>query len=67
MRSWTRWLPVITGLALAFVVVRAVVLAVGQGGWGPIEEVAWVPAVLPACLPGAYRRRCLPHRYRQAG
>jgi hypothetical protein len=61
-----RWLPVIAGLALTFVVVSAVVKAVGQGSWGPVEEVLWVAAVVPACMPGAYRR-CLPHRHRQAG
>ena len=66
MRSWMRWLPLIAGLALAFVVVSAVVRAVGQGSWGPLEQVAWIPAVVPACMPGVYRR-CRPHRQRQAG
>ena len=66
MRSRMRWLPVIAGLALAFVAVSSVVRAIGQGSWGPIAEVLWIPAVLPACMPGAYRR-CLPRRGRQAG
>lgn len=66
MRSQMRWLPVIAGLALAFVVVSAVVRAIGQGSWGPVEEVAWIAAVVPACMPSTYRR-CLPHRHRQAG
>jgi hypothetical protein len=66
MRSQMRWVPVIAGLALAFVVLSAVVKAVGQGSWGPVEEVLWVAAVVPSCLPGAYRR-CRPLRHRQAG
>jgi hypothetical protein len=67
MRLRTRWLPVIAGLALAFVAVSSVVQAVGQRSWGPIAEGLWIPAVVvAACWPGAYRR-CLPRRDRQAG
>ena len=62
-----RWLPVIAGLALAFIAVGSVVQAIGQGSWGPIAEALWIPAVSsrPACR--ARYRRCLPRRGRQAG
>lgn len=66
MISWMRWLPVIAVLALAFVAVSAAVQSIGQGSWTPVEEVLWIPAVIPACMPGTYRR-CLPRRSRQAG
>ena len=67
MRAWTRWLPLTTGLALAFVAVSSAVLAVRQHSWGPVAEGLWIPAVVvAACWPGAYRR-CLPRRGRQAG
>ncbi len=67
MRAWTRWLPLIAGLALAFVAVSSAVLAVRQHSWGPVAEGLWIPAVaVAACGPGAYRR-CLPRRGRRAG
>jgi hypothetical protein len=67
MRVRTRWLPLIAGLALAFVAVSSVALAVRQHSWGPVAEGLWIPAVaVAACWPGAYRP-CLPRRGRQAG
>ena len=67
MRAWTRWLTLIAGLALAFVIVSSVVLAVRENSWGPVADGAWIPAVIVAsCWPGAYRR-CRPRRGRPAG
>jgi hypothetical protein len=67
MRVWTRWLPLVAGLALAFVAVSSVVLAVGQHSWDPVAEGLWIPAVgVAACWPGTHRR-CLGRRGRQAG
>ena len=67
MRVRTRWLPLIAGLALAFVAVSSVVLAVRQNSWGPVADGGWIPAVIvAACWPGEYRR-CRPRRGRQAG
>ena len=61
MKTWTRWMYVITGLAVAFVAVSSVAAAIRQGSWSPIIEVGWLPAVVVATWPGT-RRRCLPRR-----
>jgi len=61
-----RWLYLIAGLAVAFVAVSSVVQAVRQGSWGPVISVGWLPAVVVAAWPGAYRR-CLPRRNGRAG
>jgi hypothetical protein len=66
MRSWTRWLYLIAGVAAAFVAVSSIVLAVRQGSWAPVISVGWIPAVVVATWPGTYRR-CLPRRNGQAG
>ena len=67
MRTWTRWLPLIAGIAAMFVAVSSAVLAVRQHSWEPVTEGLWLPAVIVAASwPGAYRR-CLPRRGRQAG
>ena len=66
MKPWMRWLQVIAGFALAFVVVSSIVQAVRQGSWEPIAEGLWIPAVVVAAWPGTYRR-CLPRRNRRAG
>ena len=58
MRSCTRWAQVITGLAVAFVAVAAIVQAIREGSWGPIISVGWLPAVIVASRPGSVRR-CL--------
>jgi hypothetical protein len=61
MRSCKRWSYLITGLAVAFVVVACAVQAVRQGSWTPVISAGWLPAVVVACWPGA-SRRCLPRR-----
>jgi hypothetical protein len=67
VRQGTRWLPVIAGLALAFIAVSTVVQAIARHSWGPIDAGYWIPPVaVAACWPGSYRR-CLPRRNRQAG
>ena len=65
MKTWTRWMYVITGLAVAFVAVSSVAAAIRQGSWDPIIAVGWLPAVVVATWPGT-RRRCLP-RWRNPG
>ena len=66
MRSWTRWLFLIEGLAAAFVAVASIVQAVRQGSWTPMITTGWIPAVVVATWPGAYRR-CGPRSRGQAG
>ena len=61
MKSWKRWLYLISGLAVVFVAVASAVQAIRQGSWGPIGEVCWLPAVIIGTWPGTYRR-CLPRR-----
>jgi len=56
MRSCARWFYVVTGLAVAFVAVAAIVQAIREGSWGPIISVGWLPAVIVACRAGAGRR-----------
>jgi len=58
MRSCARWFYVVTGLAVAFVAVAAIVPALRVGSWGPIISVGWLPAVIVASRPGSVRR-CL--------
>ena len=58
MRSCARWFYVVTGLAVAFVAVAAIVQAIREGSWGPIISVGWLPAVIVASRPGS-DRRCL--------
>jgi hypothetical protein len=66
MRSWTRWLYLIAGVAVAFVGVSSIVLAVRRGSWAPILSVGWFPAVVVSTRPGAYRR-CLLRRAGRSG
>ena len=66
MRSWTRWLFLIEGLAAAFVAVASIVQAVRQGSWAPVIATGWVPAVMVAAWP-ATSRRCRIGRRGQAG
>jgi hypothetical protein len=61
MKSWTRWLYLVSGLVAAFVAVSSVVQAIRQSSWDPIVSVGWIPAVIVASWPGT-RRRCLPRR-----
>jgi len=55
VKSWTRWLYLIAGVAAAFVAVSSIVLAVRRGSWTPIISVGWIPAVVVATWPGTYR------------
>jgi hypothetical protein len=61
VKTGVRWWYTIAGAAVAFVAVTSMVQAIRQGSWGPILSVAWLPAVIVAARPGAYRR-CLPGR-----
>ena len=61
MRTRAAWLYLIAALAAAFVAVSSIAAAIRQGGWGPIESVGWIPAVIVASWPGA-SRRCLARR-----
>jgi hypothetical protein len=61
VRLWKRWLYLIAGLAAAFVAVSSIAQAIREGSWDPIISVGWIPAVIIAVGPGAYRR-CLPGR-----
>jgi hypothetical protein len=56
MRPQTTWLPVVAGLAAVFVAVATIVQAVRQGSWTPVVTSGWVPAVIVATWPTAYRR-----------
>ena len=66
MRSWTRWLFLIEGLAAAFVAVASIVQAARQGSWAPIATTGWIPAVVVATWPATYRR-CRPCGRGRAG
>jgi hypothetical protein len=61
MRTWTRRVLAVAGLALAFVAVSTVALGVREGSWAPVASVGWLPAVIVVAWPGA-RTRCLPRR-----
>jgi hypothetical protein len=67
MRSWERWMHVMTGVAVAVVAVSSIAAAVRQGSWGPIVSVGWLPAVVVATWWPGRRRRCLPRRSGQVG
>jgi hypothetical protein len=62
MRSLKRWLYALGGLAALIVAVASAAQAIRQGSWAPIVSVGWLPAVIVASWPGAYRRRCLLRR-----
>ena len=62
MRPWTRWLYATAWLAVVFVAVSSIVLAVRQGSWTPIIAVCWVPAVVIAAWSGTRRRGRLSRR-----
>ena len=66
MRSWTAWLSLIAGLVAVFVAVATIVQAVRQDSWAPVIATGWVPAVIVAAWPAAYRR-CRIRRRGQAG
>jgi hypothetical protein len=58
MTAWRRWLFAVAALAAAVVTGSSIVQAVRSGSWSPVLSVIWVPAVMVAIWPGAYRR-CL--------
>ena len=58
MRSWKRWLYLISGLAAVFVAAASAAQAVRQGSWAPVVSVAWLPAVIIASWPGAAAAAC---------
>ena len=66
MKTCKKWSSVIAGLAVAFVVVAASAQAIREGSWSPILSVGWIPAVVAASWPGAYRR-CRPRRRNPVG
>ncbi len=45
-------------LAAAVVTASAIAQSVRSGSWGPVISAGWMPAVVIATWPGAYRR-CL--------
>jgi hypothetical protein len=54
---------VVAGLAAGLVAVSAVVQAVRQGSWAPIESVSWLLVVIfAATWPGTRRAGCWPRR-----
>ena len=58
-----RVVQVVAGLAAGLVAVSAVVQAVRQGSWAPIESVSWLLAVIVAATwPGTRRAGCWPRR-----
>jgi len=67
MRLWTRWMHVMTAVAVAVVAVSSIVTAVRQGSWGPVVSVGWLPAVVAATWWPGRRRRCLSRRRSQVG
>ena len=66
MRSRIPWPSLIVGLVAAFVAVATIVQAVRQGSWGPVIATGWLPAVIVATWPAAFRR-CRLRRRGQAG
>jgi hypothetical protein len=62
MKPWARWLYGLAGLVVAFVAVSSIVQAIRLGSWTPVISVGWLPAVVIAVWPGAYRRRLSPRR-----
>jgi hypothetical protein len=64
MRVSKAWVLTIAAVA-AVVVVSTIVSATRQGSWGPVESMAWFPAVLAAVAGSgnrACRRRTRPRR-----
>jgi len=61
MKSWARWIYLVAVAAATFVAVSSISQAIRQGSWSPIVSVGWIPAVVVAAWPGAYRR-CLHRR-----
>jgi roadblock/LC7 domain-containing protein len=62
MKRWARWWYGLAGLVAAFVAVSSIVQAIRLGSWTPVISVGWLPAVIVAVWPGAYRRCLSPRR-----
>ena len=62
MKSWVRWMYVLTGVVVLVVAVSSIVAALRQGSWGPLIAVGWLPAVVVATWWPGRSRRCLPRR-----
>jgi hypothetical protein len=58
MKGWKRWLFLVAALAVAVVTGSSIAQAVRSGSWDPVISIGWIPAVVVATWPGAYRR-CL--------
>jgi hypothetical protein len=65
MRRWERWIALIAILAVTFVAGSSIAAAIRQASWSPLLSVGWLPAVLVAAWPRAYRR-CARGNGRQA-
>jgi hypothetical protein len=66
MRSWKRWLFLISGLAAVVIAVAVAAQAIRQNSWSPVVEMGWLPAVIVASGSGS-RRSCWPRRRTPAG
>ena len=62
MKPWARWGYGLAALVVAFVAVSSIVQAIRLGSWTPVISVGWLPAVIVAVWPGAYRRCLSPRR-----
>jgi roadblock/LC7 domain-containing protein len=62
MKPWARWWYGLAGLVAAFVAVSSIVQAIRLSSWTPVVSVGWLPAVIVAVWPGAYRRCLSPRR-----
>lgn len=66
MKRSARWFYLVSGLAVAFVAVSSIVLAIRTASWTPVISVGWLPAVIVATWPGV-GRRCLRGRSGSVG
>jgi len=60
MRNWARWVYVMTGAGLTFVVAATIVYVVRHGNAGLDDAGAWIPAVAAITVSGSRYRgyRC---------
>jgi hypothetical protein len=66
MRSWKRWLFLVSGLIAVVIAVAVAAQAIRQNSWSPVAELGWLPAVIVASGSGS-RRCCWPRRRTPAG
>ena len=57
-----RVVQVVAGLAAVLVAVSAVVQAVRQGSWAPVDSVSWLLVVIAVTWPRTGRAACRPRR-----